>query len=149
MSEQEPGAELVLPTSGEIVDLTSESAISRAYKELKPIKEAVLYADRRLREALREVSVTHGTKTFHIDGVGKVELKGGERTDFPDPLALADALRAAGCPEEVVDEIVVARIEYKVDQRRASRAARANPEYAEIIERHRVKEESLPSISIS
>lgn len=148
MSEQEPATELVLPYSREIIDLTSEHDVTRAYKELRDLKNAVLDADRRLREALREVSATRGTKTFYVDGVGKVELRGDTRTEY-DAQEVEDGLRALGCPEDIIREIVVETITYKVDGNRARRAASANPEYAKVIENAKTTVETLPSVLIT
>lgn len=151
MSEQtaDPGTALVLPYSGVVVNLESESEIALAYRDLKALKDQVLDAERVLREAMRYRSEVLATKTFHIDGVGKVELKGGQRVEWPDPQALEEDLRAVSCPEEVIREIVVEQVTWKVDGNRARRAGSANPAYAEVIERHKKITEPLPSVHIT
>lgn len=145
----EPGSALVLPASGVLVNLEDEREIAIAYRDLSELKAKVLEAERILREALRYRSEVLATKTFHIEGVGKVELKGGTRVNWPDPQALEDDLREVGCPEEVIREIVVEQVTWKVDGTRARRAAGANPEYAKVIERHKVVTEPLPSVHMT
>jgi hypothetical protein len=149
MSEQEPATELVLAHTGELVNLEDVSQVGAAFKEVAEIRRKLIEADRLLRDALAEHAKIQGTKTIYIEHVGKFEVKGGEITDWVDPLALADALRSAGMPESVVNEIVVEKVDYKVDGRRAARAAKANPEYAEIIERSKRIIERTPTISIT
>jgi len=143
----EPGSSLaVMPLTGVVVNLESEREIAIAYKDLRDLKDKVLEVERLLKEALRYRSEALGTKTFHIEGVGKVELRGGTRVDWPDPQALEEELRAVGCPEDVIREIVVEQISWKVDGNRARRAAGANPVYAEVIEKHKRVTEPLPSV---
>lgn len=149
MTEIEPGMALVLPATGVLVNLADEREITIAYRDLKDLKEKVLDAERVLREAMRARSEVLATKTFHIDGVGKVELRGSTRVDWPDPQALEEDLRGIGCPEDVIREIVVEQVTWKVDGNRARRAAGANPAYAEVIERHKRVTEPLPSILIT
>ena len=149
MTEIEPGMALVLPATGILVNLADEREITIAYRDLKDLKEKVLDAERVLREAMRARSEVLATKTFHIDGVGKVELRGSTRVDWPDPQALEEDLRGVGCPEEVIREIVVEQVTWKVDGNRARRAASANPAYAEVIESHKRVTEPLPSILIT
>ena len=148
-TEPDPGMALVLPTSGVVVNLGDEREIAIAMRDLLSLKEAVREAERVLREAMRARSEVLATKTFHIDGVGKVELRGSTRVEFPDPQALEDDLRAVGCPEDVIREIVVEQVTWKVDGNRARRAAGANPAYAEVIERHKKVTEPLPSVHIT
>lgn len=146
----EPGSSLALmPMTGVLVNLESEREIAIAWKDLKALKDQVLDAERLLKEALRYRSEVLATKTFHIEGVGKVELRGGTRVDWPDPQALEDDLREVGCPENVIREIVVEQVSWKVDGHRARRAAGANPVYAEIIEKHKRTIEPLPSVHMS
>ena len=147
MSEQ-ASTELVLAHSGQLVNLDDLSAVAKAYEEVAQMKVRMIEADRLLREALLLHGRLNGTRTLYVEGVGKLEIKGAERTEFRDPLALAEELLAAGMPDDVVNEIVVATVSHKVDARRAARAASANPTYAEIIERHKVTVERMPTISI-
>lgn len=146
----DPGSSLALmPMTGVLVNLESEREIAIAWKDLKALKDQVLDAERLLKEALRYRSEVLATKTFHIEGVGKVELRGGTRVDWPDPQALEEELRGIGCPENVIREIVVEQVSWKVDGNRARRAAGANPAYAEVIEKHKRITEPLPSVHLT
>lgn len=149
MSEQEPGTELVLAHSGQLVNLESLDDVAAAFKEVKRVSGLLREAEVTLRRVLQEHATYQGTKTLHVDGVGKVEVRGGEGIEWPDPIGLSEALLAAGMPDDVVNEIVLTEIKYKVDARRAQRAASANPAYAEIIGRHRVTVERTPQVTIS
>lgn len=139
---------IVLPASGVLVNLESEKEVAIAYRDLRELKIAIAQAERRLKEALVERSQVLATKTFHIEGVGKVELRGDSRVEY-DAKEVEDGLRALGCPEEVIREIVVETITYKVDGNRARRAASANPDYARVIESAKTVVETLPSVLIS
>ena len=148
MSETEIGTELVLPHSAELINLEDERQVAAAFREVKELKARIAEADRRLREALAESARVRGTKTFYVDGVGKIEVKGAEKIEYlPD--VIENGLRELGCPEDTIREIVVETVSYKVDGHRAKRAASANPEYAEVIERARVVRETLPSVQIT
>lgn len=144
----EPAQELVLVHTGEVVDLTDENQVALAYREVDQLDRQLMQAKVRLREALAERSKILGTKTFHVPEIGKVEVRGGQETRY-DEQTLERELREAGCPEEIIREIIVETVSWKVDGRRASRAAKANPEYAEILERNTQVIEKLPSIVLS
>ena len=151
MSEQsvEPGSALVLPASGVLVNLEDEREIAIAYRDLKALKDQVTEAERILREAMRYRSEVLATKTFHIEGVGKVELQGGQRTDWPDPqhsrrtCARWDARRQSSARSSS------RQVTWRVDGNRARRAAGANSRYAAVIDRHRKITEPLPSVHIT
>lgn len=148
MSEPEQSTELVLAHSGQLVNLDDLDDVAKAYEEVARIKRALTEADRLLREALAHHGRMNGTKTLYVDGVGKFEIKGSERTEWRDHQELADELRAAGMPEDVVSEIVIETISTRIDARRASRAASANEDYASIIEKYKVTMERTPTISV-
>lgn len=145
----EQSSALVLPASGILVNLEDEREIAVAYRDLKKLKDQVMDAERILRDAMRYRSEALGTKTFHLDGIGKVELRGGQRVDWPDPQALENDLREVGCPEDVIREIIVEQVTWKVDGNRARRAAAANPVYEKVIESHKVTTTPLPSVHIT
>lgn len=154
MSDQIPeveaeSSELVLAHTGEVIDLTKERDIAKAYQEVDGLEKKLKQALVELRRAMGERSKVLGTKTIYVDGIGKVVLSGDRKVEYPDPLALAEELREAECPEETISEIVLETVVYKVDGARAKRAAAANETYAEIIERHQRVIEPLPSIRIT
>lgn len=146
--EVEYSTALVLAHTGELVDLTDERQVAKAYRDVQDIQRKLAEANRQLREALVERAAVLGTKTIYMDGIGKVELKGGQEVAY-DELAIEEDLRKLGCPEEVIREIVKETVTYKVDGRRAKSAAAANPEYGKVIESHKVVIEKLPTVSIT
>ena len=66
-----------------------------------------------------------------------------------DAEAIEQALREAGAPEEMIAEVVVPTVTYKVDARRAQQAAKANPEYAAIIDRYTTVEPRQPMVRVT
>ena len=140
--------DLVLPSSGVVVNLESEKEVATAYRDLRELKTQIAQAERVLKEALIERSRILATKTLYIDGVGKVELRGDTRVEY-NAQEIEDGLRALACPEEVIRELVVETVSYKVDGNRARRAASANPDYAKVIENAKTVIDVLPSILIT
>jgi len=130
---------LVDVSTGEALPATTENAhrVLTAARELKRrIDDEVSAATAFLFEQSR----IQGTKTFHTDA-GDVVLTGGPTFEY-DPLALAELLREAGCPEERIDEVVKAEITYKVDQRVLRQLTAANEDYgaaADLAKREIVK----------
>ena len=148
MSETEQSQALVIPTTGVVVNLDSEREVAIAYRDVKELRYALNDIDRRLRQAMAERKKILGTGTFYIEGVGKVEVKGDSETEW-DIVALETGLKDVGCPEEIIKEIVKPVTTYKVDAARANRAAKANPEYARVIEDAKIIREKLPSVSVT
>lgn len=148
MSESEQSQALVIPTTGMVVNLDSEREVAIAYRDVKELRIQLSEIDRTLREAMRARKQILGTGTFYIEGIGKVEVKGDTETEW-DIVALETGLRDVGCPEEVIAEIVKPVTTFKVDAARANRAAKANPEYARVIEDAKIIREKLPSVNIT
>lgn len=136
--EQQPSTEvdvpreLVLVSSGERVPATRENA----YAVIDAARERKRGLDEIIRDAtayLVDESRRQGTKTFHTDA-GKVELKGGETTEY-DPLILREALQDADCPEERINEVIRTKVEEKVDLRILKQLTAANAAYAAAAEK--------------
>lgn len=138
-------AELAVPEvlldvmTGEVLPATTENAhqalvaIREREQQLREVKAAVT-------AFMLEQSRVQGTKTFHAAG-GDVVLSGGSAIEY-DAEALADCLREAGCPEERIDEAVVATVSYAVNRSVLRQLVSANPDYkaaAELAEREVVK----------
>jgi len=136
VTELEPVAEIMVPLTGELVSLGEPVQVCRALEQVRELKRELDHVRAVLEDALRLESERQGTKTLYLDGL-KAVVSGGERAEYVDLEVLADELRDEGMPEERVGEIVVTKISYTVSQRKADHAARANPRYAEVIERHR------------
>lgn len=144
-----PSVDLVpLPHTGEIIDLNSTEQVARAYSEIRDLESRIKEVKAMLRDALVARSTIHGSKTMHVEGVGKVEVKGGTETTY-DAQGIKRDLLEAGMPRERVAEIVVETVDMRVAAAEAKKAAGANPVYAEIIERHRTVYSKQPSVSVS
>lgn len=104
---------------------------------------AVLEAARSMKERLNDVihaatlylvseSAVRGTQTLNVGDV-TVTLSGGSGTSY-DPLDLMEALRVAGCPEDRIEQAVVATVSYKVNRSVLRQLAGANHDYRAAIE---------------
>lgn len=138
--------EFVLVSSGERVPATRDNAAA----VILAARERKRGLDEIIRDAegwLAEESRTMGTKTFHTD-YGKVELSGGETTEY-DPEVLMEALREAECPEERIAEAVVETVTRRVDKRVLRQLAGANEKYAAAAEKAATKIETPLKASVS
>lgn len=142
-----PSKEIALP-DGQLLDLNNVGEVARAYDDMQRYKRMIREVEGHLKEALLQYSSDAGQKTFTIADVAKVEIKGGNETRY-DAQGLKRALKAAGMPEARIKEIVRETIEYKVSAVEAKRAARANEEYAKIIDEHATVEKKTPSVSVT
>jgi hypothetical protein len=124
-------AELVNVETGERLPATVENAAT------------VLEAARTMKERLNDVihdatlwlvslSAERGTQTFHAGDV-TLSLSGGSGVDY-DATLLVEALLAADCPEDRINEAVVTTFSYKVNRSVLKQLAAANPDYAAAIE---------------
>ena len=98
---------LVDVLSGEMLLATVENAhrVLSAAREMKRRIQDVINAT---TDYLLEQSRVQGTKTLHA-AAGDIVLSGGTSIEY-DPEALVDCLREAGCPEERINEVVVAEV---------------------------------------
>jgi hypothetical protein len=129
-----PG-EIVIPWTGEIVDLAKPAQVARALGTVRALKRDLDQARAALEDVLRAESERQGTRTLHLDGLTAV-VSGGEKVEY-DEQQLVDELRAAGLPEERLADLVVETVTYRVDQRVARSVAASNPKYAAVLDRCR------------
>jgi len=135
MSELEPVSdELVVPLTGELVSLSDPRQVVHVLDQVREMKRKLDDVRRVLEDALRAESERQGTKTLHVDGL-VATISGGSKTEY-DIEGLLIELMELGLPAERLDALVVTTITQRVDQRVAKQVAGANPEYAEVIERH-------------
>lgn len=123
----DPPRELVDVRTGQFLPATPENA-AHVILVAREMKQRITEVVRDAEAYLADLSRVQGTKTFHTD-FGKIELAGGESVQY-DPYALAVALRAAGCPEQRIEEVVVATVSHSVDRRVLRQLVAANPDYA-------------------
>lgn len=140
--------QIVLPGTGEVVDLSDDVAVGQALKGLRDFKQLIQEADDALCAALVERSRTLGTKTLHMHGPGLTVTVGkGTETTY-DAEAIEEQLRQVGMPEERIREVVVETVSHRVDARKAAQAAAANPTYRAIIEANKMERERKPSVGV-
>lgn len=133
---QSDAALLLNVSTGELLPATVDNA--RIVLEVaREIEQNIRAVKQEATAFLVEESQRRGTKTLHAPHGGAIELTGGPGVEY-DAADLMEALRAAGCAEDVLAEIVKEEITYKVDRRRLNAAMAANPDYraaAELAER--------------
>lgn len=139
--------ELVLPHSGEMVDLTDEVAVATALDEVRRVQAHLHQAVRALSEALAARAAVLGTKSIPLTGGRVAAIQGGTRKVY-DALEIERGLRALGMPEDRIREIVEEQVTYSVKAVEAKRAAGANPRYAEVIEAATTEVETPVTVSI-
>lgn len=134
--EDEP-RELVNVLTGERLPASAENAalVIDAAREMKGRLQDVI---RDAEDFLADESRRQGTKTFHVPGF-TVSLSGGDSVSY-DPEKLAEALRAADCPEERIDAVVVQTISYSVNRSVLRQLVQANPDYKAAAELAEIRE---------
>lgn len=127
---------LVVPGTGTVVNLKVDREVAVTLQDVRHLEGELREVKRVLTEALVASWAKAGTaKTFTVGGGRTVEITGGPVKVY-DAEAIRDELLAAGMAEERVSEIVVETVSYQVKAVEATRAAKANPVYAEIIARN-------------
>jgi hypothetical protein len=148
MTELEVRDQQLVTPQGSIVDLSKPEEVAIAYDDLQQLKRMLNEVEGKLKQALVEHSRVIGKKSsFELAGVAKVEIKGGTTTSY-DPHAIKAGLKKAGCPADRISEIVRETIEYKVMAVEAKRAAKANDDYAAVIEANSKVEEKAPTVTV-
>lgn len=134
--------------TGEVLDPTKPEVQAAALNAARRETARLTQFRRRLTDMLVEYSQQRGERTFTLPGGVKAVRDGGPVTEYDDPAALERELLAAGMPADRVATIVVTTIDKKVSGVEAAKAARSNPEYAQIIGRHARKVEKPYSIKL-
>jgi hypothetical protein len=139
--------ELVLPHTGELVDLNDELACGVALDELRRVQAQIGHAVRAVSEALAARAAVLGTKTIPLSGGRQATIGGGTKKVY-DAQEIEKGLRALGMPEDRIRDIVVETVTWTVKAVEAKRAAAANPAYADVIESAVTEVETPVSVSI-
>jgi hypothetical protein len=129
---------VVLPLTGQLVDLTKPTEVADALATVRDAKRQLDEIRADLEAVLVLESTRQGTKTLHL-GDRDAVISGGTRTDY-DALQLTLRLAAAGLPEDRLSALIVTTVSYRVDQRVAKQLSAANPVYAEILDQCRTIE---------
>jgi hypothetical protein len=127
--------ELVIPITGEIVDVGDPISVAHALDAIRDYKRMLRGVEDALADRLREERAVLGSRTLEYQGVS---VKFGADTEITyDAVALEEGLRAAGMPESRIAEIVVETVERKVRAVEAKKAAAVNPAYAAVVKQAR------------
>lgn len=124
----EAGPEVMVPFSGELLDLRDLPRVAQTLAEVRDLKTQLDRLRSLLEDILRLESARQGTKTLHL-GEFDAEVSGGSKTTF-DTERLAVLLTEAGMSEQRLGELIITTVTEKVDMRVAKQVASANPAYA-------------------
>lgn len=140
------GNELVVPFTGEIVDLDDPVTCARMLQEIREISEQLRDARAALTDALIRESERQGTKTLRF---GSIEARINTPMETSWDYGVLLELQAAGLPEERFNELVTMTVEYKVNGLIAKSISSSNPTYKEIIDRARSQHPKSPSVTVT
>lgn len=138
---------LVVPGTGEVVDLDDYRSCAFALDSIRDIEANLREIKSELNRAIRSEAERQGTRTLELPDGRKAVISGGVETVY-DPERLEHGLREAGMPEDRIREIIEETVTYKVKAVEAKRAAAANSEYAYIVDSCRTETESPVRVSI-
>lgn len=125
---------LVLPHTGELINLNDAPAVARHLRELRDIRQKVNEATGILNEALAAYAQRIGTKTLHLEGVGKVTVTGGPGSEVVWDIEVLQGLVDAGLPQDRFNELVTTEVSYRVNSAVAKQIeSSGNVKYSEII----------------
>jgi hypothetical protein len=142
-----PSRDLVIPTTGILVDLDDEVSCAEAIDDLRLMKARIDQAIRTLQNAVAERAAVLGLRSIRLPRGRKANLSSPVEKVY-DCSRIEAELREAGMPEERIREIVLEEVSYKLDVREANRAAKANPTYAEIIGRNTTEQQRAVGVTI-
>lgn len=124
--------ELVNPITGELVPYGDVPALAEAVRVVKERRDHLNDVIAAFNHAIIQESTRQGTRTLNI-GRTTVKVSADHETEWDIEL-LQEGLLAAGIPQERLEELVVAKVEYKVNGTVARQLSGANPEYKTAIE---------------
>jgi len=122
----------VVPVTGQLVDLTQPAEVAGAIGDIDQAVRQLRELRDLLVETIVEECTRQGTKTLHLEHGLSAKVSGGTRPEY-DLETLADLLRDAGLPEDRLEQLIVPRVEYRLDQAVARQLRGANAMYAEAL----------------
>lgn len=133
MSDDTTGMELVVRTTGDVIDVSTPAGIHAADQLLRRIEQQVKDARGDLRAAATLVRERGGVGTYRGE-FGKVEIGLPWKIEY-DADQLEAGLRAAGADDEVVGRVIteVVTTARKVNAQVAKTLAASNDAYAEAV----------------
>ena len=144
----EPGSDLIVLPTGELISLEETAACAVALDELRELERRVKEAKDKLSTAIEAAKTRQGRgNTLHLPGGVIAVVQSGTKVVW-DAQQLEDDLRDAGMEEERIREIVTEEISYTVKAAEAKKAANSNPEYAKAVAAARREIEGKPYVSV-
>lgn len=137
--------DLISPLTGEVIDTANPADLAGFVHETMGYVRAAYQAMEVAKRLLACEAARQGTGTLHLGETAVTITPPPWQWDVPE---LADGLRAAGCPEATVNEVIRETVEHKVDAKRADRLARANPAYRVVVERCRQRKDAAPTVTV-
>jgi hypothetical protein len=131
-TDLEPVAEILDPTTGELINATDIPAVGDALSRARLLQSRLRNAIGIMTQAFVEESRRAGTKTLRCDGA-TYELKGGHEVEWDVEVLLE--LHDLGLPESRYQQLVSPVVTWKVNAAEARSIAASNPDYAEVIGR--------------
>jgi hypothetical protein len=141
-----PSTALVVPGTGEVVDLANPDEAALAYVLLDELGRKVRMAQIDVRRALAAHAEQYGGNTMRLPSA---EVKITHPEEIAWDLEVLRELRDAGLPDARWYELVTTTVDTKVSATVAKQIARANPEYAGIIALAETRTAKNPSVSVA
>lgn len=143
----DPHEQLVVPGTGEIVDLNDYQSCALALDSIRDIESDLRAIKNELQRAIASEATKQGTRTLELPDGRKAVLSGGVEIQY-DAEKMEAGLREAGMPEDRIRQVIEEIVSYKVRAVEAKRAAAANPEYAFVIDSCRSEVETAVRVSL-
>jgi hypothetical protein len=144
---EQPGMELVIPMTGELISRDDPASCARALYEIKELEAKLKLLRNALSEVLLEESYRVGGKTLHFHG--GVTAKIGTPADISWDYHILAELINAGLPAERFEALVQIEQTFKVNGSVVKEIEGANPVYAEIIGRARTRVPRTPTVGVT
>lgn len=140
-----PGNLIVVPLTGEMIDVTDIGKVARVRHELREARQNLDAFNRALDEILVEEAERWGGKTLRVGGLVATV---GPDSDLGWDMTVLPELLAAGLPQARYDALVTEVVSYKVSAAVANQIEKANETYGEIIGRARIRTPKRPTVKI-
>lgn len=146
IEQEQTSTALVVPGSGEVVDLANPDDATRAWLKLDELGKQVNAAKTFVKRALVQHARDSGALTMRV---ASGEVKVGEPVDITWNLAVLRELRTAGLPDSRWNELVTETVDVKVSATVARQIAKAKPEYAAIVARAETRTPKAETVTVA
>lgn len=137
----------LMPVTGEVINLDDPNQCARAYDTLAEIERQVRTAKQAVAQALIDYRTRSGSgATFRVEAA---EVKISEPSDISWNMEVLSELLQAGLPDARWQELVTRTVDTKVSATVARQIGKANPVYAEIVERAQTRTPKRPTVTVA